>query len=66
MTGGLKNGSDGANGFAEKIESRGDTIENTQTRPAGFGQKFKRHCARFWWLHLIIFCAGVLIIALCL
>jgi hypothetical protein len=65
MTGGFKNGADG-NGFAEKIESRGDTYENAQTRPAGFGQKCKRHCARFWWLHLIIFCAGFLIIALCL
>jgi hypothetical protein len=32
----------------------------------GFGQKTKRHCARFWWLHLAIFCISFLIIALCL
>lgn len=30
------------------------------------GQKIKRHCARFWWVHLIIFCIIFLIIALCL
>ncbi|KAA8576003.1 hypothetical protein MFRU_033g00340 [Monilinia fructicola] len=30
------------------------------------GSKVKRHCARFWWLHLIIFCVLFLIIALCL
>jgi len=27
---------------------------------------FKRHCARFWWAHLITFCVIFLIIALCL
>lgn len=36
------------------------------TSKPGFGQKFKRHCARFWWLHIIIFCIIFLIIALCL
>ncbi|KUJ14279.1 uncharacterized protein LY89DRAFT_736324 [Mollisia scopiformis] len=30
------------------------------------GQKVKRHCGRFWWLHLLIFCIVFLIIALCL
>ncbi|KAH7317912.1 hypothetical protein BKA65DRAFT_109925 [Rhexocercosporidium sp. MPI-PUGE-AT-0058] len=29
-----------------------------------FGQKAKRHCARFWWLHLIIFCLVFLLVAL--
>ncbi|KAH9214240.1 hypothetical protein DL95DRAFT_365922 [Leptodontidium sp. 2 PMI_412] len=29
-----------------------------------FGQKAKRHCARFWWLHLIIFCLVFLTVAL--
>lgn len=28
------------------------------------GQKLKRHCARFWWLHLLIFIALVLVIVL--
>lgn len=26
----------------------------------------KRHCAKFWWLHLIIFCVIFLVVALCL
>ncbi|CZT11106.1 hypothetical protein WAI453_007395 [Rhynchosporium graminicola] len=29
-----------------------------------FGQKAKRHCAKFWWLHLILFCLIFLIVAL--
>jgi hypothetical protein len=33
---------------------------------ASFGQRAKRHCMRWWWVHLIIFCASFLIIALCL
>ncbi|KAN0106018.1 Protein of unknown function (DUF3712) domain containing protein [Hyaloscypha variabilis] len=44
--------------------------EEIETRqpyaPQGFGQKTKRHCSRFWWLHLVIFCVLFLIIALCL
>lgn len=39
--------------------------DNVEARPA-FRQKVKRHCARFWWIHLIIFCISFLIIALCL
>ncbi|RFU28057.1 hypothetical protein B7463_g8282, partial [Scytalidium lignicola] len=30
------------------------------------GTKVKRHCARWWWAHLIFFCISFLIIALCL
>jgi len=33
---------------------------------ASFGQRAKRHCMRWWWVHLVIFCASFLIIALCL
>jgi hypothetical protein len=47
---------------AEEVE----TSQPYGGRPAGFGQKTKRHCSRFWWLHLIIFCVIFLIIALCL
>jgi hypothetical protein len=44
-----------------------EEIETRQPHAApGFGQKAKRHCSRFWWLHLIIFCVIFLIIALCL
>lgn len=45
-----------------------DQIEDRQVaaRPAGFGQKTKRHCKRWWWVHVIIFCICFLIIALCL
>jgi len=32
----------------------------------GFLHKTKRHCARWWWVHLIIFCIVFLIVALCL
>jgi hypothetical protein len=58
------------NNYDEKF----DTVETErvnsplQERSAkgGFGSKVKRHCARFWWLHLIIFCVIFLIVALCL
>jgi hypothetical protein len=44
-----------------------EEIETSQRHATpGRGQKVKRHCARFWWLHLIIFCVIFLIIALCL
>ncbi|KAI9050650.1 hypothetical protein LZ554_005807 [Drepanopeziza brunnea f. sp. 'monogermtubi'] len=29
-----------------------------------FGQKAKRHCARFWWIHVIVFCLIVMIVTL--
>ncbi|KAF7915047.1 uncharacterized protein EAE98_011370 [Botrytis deweyae] len=44
-------------------------VEQYETNPPAkrsFGGKVKRHCARFWWIHLIIFCISFLIIALCL
>jgi cytoskeletal protein RodZ len=40
-------------------------VENVSIR-RGYGYKSKRHCGRWWWLHLIIFCVVFLIIALCL
>ncbi|RDL35988.1 Uncharacterized protein BP5553_06600 [Venustampulla echinocandica] len=45
-----------------------DHVEQLEVSPArgGAGSKVKRHCARWWWVHLIIFCASFLIIALCL
>lgn len=46
---------------AEQIETR----QPVAARP-GFGYKAKRHCARWWWVHVIIFCISFLIIALCL
>jgi len=44
-----------------------EQIENepTYVKPT-FGQKVKRHCARFWWLHVIIFIICFLIVTLCL
>ncbi|KAE8442982.1 hypothetical protein EG329_002445 [Mollisiaceae sp. DMI_Dod_QoI] len=47
---------------AEQIEEQRSYIDAPSTKR----QKVKRHCARFWWLHLIIFCIIFLIIALCL
>lgn len=29
-----------------------------------FRQKAKRHCARFWWIHVIVFIILVLVIVL--
>ncbi|ESZ97249.1 hypothetical protein SBOR_2372 [Sclerotinia borealis F-4128] len=43
-----------------------DQYETSAPAKKSFGGKVKRHCARFWWLHLIIFCISFLIIALCL
>jgi hypothetical protein len=40
-----------------------DSLDSPRAKPT-FGQKAKRHCARWWWLHLLIFCAIFLIIAL--
>jgi uncharacterized membrane protein YdfJ with MMPL/SSD domain len=59
----------GGNGVASVEEKVGaEHVEGTEPRYAkpAFGQKIKRHYKRWWWVHLIIFCAGVLIIALCL
>ncbi|RDW87468.1 hypothetical protein BP5796_03162 [Coleophoma crateriformis] len=53
--------------MSEKVDTT--YLENRYNEPAprpGVGQKAKRHCARWWWLHLIIFCVVFLIIALCL
>jgi hypothetical protein len=47
---------------AEQIEEQTTYASQRPTT----GQKIKRHCARFWWLHLVIFCIVFLIIALCL
>ncbi|KIN07058.1 hypothetical protein OIDMADRAFT_36718 [Oidiodendron maius Zn] len=32
----------------------------------GFKRKVNRHCARFWWAHLLVVCSSILIISLCL
>lgn len=34
------------------------------TKKTTLGQKLKRHCARFWWLHALILIAVVLVIVL--
>jgi hypothetical protein len=47
-----------------EIENSGQLLGSAQ--PAGFGAKAKRHCARRWWVHLIVFCLLFLIIALVL
>jgi len=49
---------------AEQIEQQPLKSRNVEKR--GFGYKAKRHCARWWWVHLIIFCIVFLIVALCL
>ncbi|KAJ9612516.1 hypothetical protein H2200_004113 [Cladophialophora chaetospira] len=38
--------------------------DNNASKRPPFKQRFKRHCARFWWLHFLIFAAIVLVIVL--
>lgn len=58
----MSNSSDDKNVGATQIDNG---FSNPKATPS-FGQRAKRHCARFWWLHLLIFCIIFLIIALCL
>lgn len=52
------------------VENNGNGNHNGQyagaPRKRGFGSKVKRHCARFWWVHIIVFCVVFLIISLSL
>lgn len=51
----------------KKVDLEQIEVEPSYNDPKpSFGQKAKRHCARFWWVHLIIFCASFLLIALLL
>ncbi|KAI7363379.1 hypothetical protein KC336_g21586, partial [Hortaea werneckii] len=54
--------------MAEKLGSSGhsEAAADVATAPPrrSFGQKFARHCTRFWWLHLIIFIIVVLVVVL--
>jgi len=45
----------------EIVEVRQEDVLNS-----GFGHRAKRHCAKWWWLHLVIFCVGFLVVSLCL
>lgn len=61
-----ENETDKANSFAEEIQRSGEQRVIPVAQPTSFRDRANRHFRRFWWLHLIIFCATVLIIALCL
>lgn len=50
------------NGKVEEVELRDGQFYSQPNRR----QKLKRHCQRFWWLHLIVFCLSFLTIALIL
>jgi len=50
-------------GSAGKYQAQ--EIEQVPSRRT-YGSRVKRHCARRWWIHLLIFCVVFLIIALCL
>lgn len=45
------------------VEANGDTTSGF-VKKESFGSKAKRHCAKFWWLWLIIFAIIVLIVVL--
>lgn len=55
------NDSDTKYNDADQVEQREYYVE-----PVGSRTKLKRHCARRWWIHVIVFCICFLIIALCL
>jgi hypothetical protein len=63
--------SESKDALSHESENKAD-LEQIEVGPSdagpkpSFGQKFKRHCARRWWLHLIIFCASFLLISLLL
>ncbi|KAL9002360.1 MAG: hypothetical protein Q9180_009980, partial [Flavoplaca navasiana] len=38
----------------------------SEGRKRSFGAKLKAHFKRFWWLHLILFIASILVIVLCI
>lgn len=46
----------------EKDITAHDEVGGTGKRT--FGQKFKRSCARFWWIYLFVFIAIVLVVVL--
>jgi len=52
------------------MEAHKQEVEQIEEEPVfvkqTFGQKVKRHCARFWWIHVIIFIVCFLIVTLCL
>jgi len=62
----------GLNGTDKNVEAgqkySTEQIEDTQYAgaPTTYGGRVKRHCARRWWIHLLIFCVIFLIIALAL
>jgi uncharacterized membrane protein YdfJ with MMPL/SSD domain len=71
MAGSLSNGSkeyEGGEGKtleAENVVRETSNVESpSPATKLTLGQKGKRHCAKWWWLHLIVFCAIFLIIAL--
>lgn len=45
------------------VEANADTTSGF-VKKESFGSKAKRHCAKFWWLWLIIFAIIVLIVVL--
>ncbi|OBT45276.1 hypothetical protein VE00_03597 [Pseudogymnoascus sp. WSF 3629] len=56
-------------GDESSSERKGGEVEQVEDRfgkKPTFGGKVKNHYKRFWWAHLIAFCAGFLIVSLCL
>jgi hypothetical protein len=52
------------NGSTDKNFQGENYQQQEYTSKRTFGQKAKRHCARFWWAHLIAFCLIFLTVAL--
>ncbi|KIX10625.1 uncharacterized protein Z518_01709 [Rhinocladiella mackenziei CBS 650.93] len=49
---------------SEKANPTHAEYEGAPTAKPGFRPKFKRHCARFWWIYTIVFIIVVLVVVL--
>lgn len=51
------------NPYTDNVESNGEPTSGF-VKKQSFGSKVKRHCARFWWLWLLVIVAIVLVVVL--
>ena len=51
---------------ATYTETAGSDGMPGRTPPRGFGGKLKNHLRRFWWVHLITFVIGTIVISIIL
>ncbi|KAI6708416.1 hypothetical protein B2J93_5857 [Marssonina coronariae] len=59
----LRDNNKSPNSVVKDASSESFGLRGYETKPT-FGQKFKRHCARFWWAHVILICLVSMVITL--